>query len=129
VDKRRGAVKVHRIVFAVDCGPVINPDPLVAQFEGGGILALSTALKEQVMFSNGGVKSANYDDYSIMRMSEIPKIEVHIVESTDRVGGIGELPMPATAPSVANAIFDATGARVRRLPMDPETVLEALKRV
>jgi len=128
VDKSDGAVKVHRIVFAVDCGPVINPDPLVAQFEGGGILALSTALKEQVMFSNGGVKSANYDDYSIIRMSEIPKIEVHIVESTDRVGGIGELPMPATAPSVANAIFDATGARVRRLPMDPETVLEALKR-
>jgi isoquinoline 1-oxidoreductase beta subunit len=129
VDKSDGAVKVHRIVFAVDCGPVINPDPLVAQFEGGGILALSTALKEQVMFSNGGVKSANYDDYSIMKMSEIPKIEVHIVQSTDRVGGIGELPMPATAPSVANAIFDATGARVRRLPMNPETVLAAVKRV
>jgi isoquinoline 1-oxidoreductase beta subunit len=128
VDKSNGVVKVHRIVFAVDCGPVINPDPLVAQFEGGGIFALSTAMKEQVIFSNGGVKSANYDDYSILKMSESPEIEVHIVKSEDRVGGIGELPMPATAPSVANAIFDATGARVRRLPMNPETVLEALKR-
>jgi len=121
-------VRVHRIVFAVDCGPVINPDSLVAQIEGGIILALSTSMKEQVMFSNGGVKSANYDDYSILKMSETPEIEVHIIKSEDRIGGIGELGMPATAPSVANAIFDATGARVRHLPMNPETVLAALKR-
>lgn len=128
VDKSDGAVKVHRIVFAVDCGPVINPDPLVAQIEGGIILSLSTAMKEQIMFSNGGVKSANYDDYSILKMSETPEIEVHIIKSNDRIGGIGELGMTATAPSVSNAIYDATGARVRRLPMNPETVLAAVER-
>lgn len=128
VDKKDGVIKVHRIVFAIDCGPVINPDQLKAQIEGGSILALSTVLKEQVMFANGGAKSANYDDYETIKMSEVPDIEVHIVKSKDRMGGIGELGMPATAPSVANAIFNATGARVTRLPMTPERVLAAIKK-
>lgn len=128
VNKNDGAVEVHRIVFAVDCGPVVNLDPLVAQIEGGAVYALSTAMKEEVMFSNGGVKSANFNDYKICKMSEVPEIEVHIIRSRQRMGGIGELGMPATAPAVANAIFDATGARVRRVPMNPETVLAALRK-
>ena len=70
---------------------------------------------------------SNFDDYKLLKMSEVPDIEVHIVKSTEKIGGIGELGTPAVAPAVANAIFDATGARVRRLPMDAKTVLEAIK--
>jgi isoquinoline 1-oxidoreductase beta subunit len=128
VDKNTGKTNVHHVVAAVDCGPVINPGPLVEQIEGGIILALSTALKEEVKFSNGGVATSNFDDYPILRMSEVPEIEVHIVKSTDRIGGIGELGVPPLAPAVANAFFNATGVRIRRIPLTPKVVLEALKK-
>jgi len=128
VDKKDGKIKVHRIVYAVDCGPTVNPGPLVQQIKGGIILALSTVLKEDVKFENGGVKSANFDDYNVIRMSEVPEIEVHVVKSTEEIGGIGELGVPATAPAVANAFFKATGVRIRRLPLSPANVLEALKK-
>lgn len=127
VDRETGKVTVHRAVVAVDCGPVVNPDPLVAQIEGGVIMALSTALKEQVHFAKGGVASANFDDYPLLRLSEVPEIEVHIVPSTEKIGGIGELGVPALAPAVANAFTAATGVRVRRIPLDPATVKAALK--
>jgi isoquinoline 1-oxidoreductase beta subunit len=129
VDKATGKIKVHRIVAAVDCGPTVNPGPIVEQIKGGVILALSTVLKEEVRFENGGVKSANFDDYDVIRMSEVPEIEVHVVKSTDKIGGIGELGVPAAAPAVANAFFKATGVRIRRLPLTPATVLEAMKKV
>lgn len=129
VDKKTGSIKVHRIVFAVDCGPMVNPGPLVEQIQGGVILALSTTLKEQVHFANGGVKSANFDDYGVIRMSEVPEIEVHVVKSTEKIGGIAELGVPTTAPAVANALFKATGVRIRRLPLNPDTVLAALAKV
>ncbi len=127
VDGKTGVIKVHKVVAAVDCGPVINPGPLVEQIEGGIILALSTALKEEVKFAKGGVATSNLDDYPIIRMSEIPEIEVHTVKSTDRIGGIGELGIPATAPAVANAFFNATGVRIRRIPLTPERVLAAIQ--
>ncbi|HYA41536.1 MAG TPA: xanthine dehydrogenase family protein molybdopterin-binding subunit [Syntrophobacteraceae bacterium] len=129
VDKKNGKIKVHRNVIAVDCGPRVNPGPLVQQIQGGIILALSTTLKEQVHFANGGVKSANFDDYGVIRMSEVPDIEVHIVNSTEKMGGIGELGVPTTAPAVANAFFNATGVRIRRLPLSPGNVLAALTKV
>jgi len=128
VNQGNGAVKVNRIVAAVDCGPFVNPDTIKAQIEGGIIEALSTALKEEVMFSNGGVKSENFDDYKIIRMSEIPEIEVHIVKSTEPIGGIGEPGVPPLAPAVANAVFNATGARIRRIPLTPERVLAAIQK-
>jgi isoquinoline 1-oxidoreductase beta subunit len=127
VNETTGAVKVDRIVAAVDCGPVVNPDPLIAQVEGAVVMALGTALKEQVRFANGGPKSANFDDYKLMKMSDVPEIEVHIVKSTEAIGGIGEPGVPPTAPAVANAVFAATGARIRRIPLTPETVLAAIK--
>jgi isoquinoline 1-oxidoreductase beta subunit len=127
VDEKTGKIKVHKVVAAVDCGPVINPGPLVEQIEAGNIMALSTALKEEVNFAKGGVATSNFDNYPIIRMSEAPEIEVHIVKSTDRIGGIGELGIPAVAPAVANAVFNATGARIRRIPLTPERVLAALK--
>ena len=128
VDKKDGKIKVHRIVYGVDCGPTVNPGPITEQIRGGVILALSTVLKEEVQFANGGVKSANFDDYNVIRMSEVPEIEVHIVKSTERIGGIGELGVPATAPAIANAFFKATGVRIRRLPLSPSTVLASLKK-
>jgi isoquinoline 1-oxidoreductase beta subunit len=128
VDKNTGKIKVHKIVAAVDCGPVINPGPLVEQIEGGIILALSTTLKEEVKFAKGGVATSNFGDYPIIRMSEVPEIEVHVVKSTDKIGGIGELGIPALAPAVANAFFNATGVRIRHIPLTPNTVLQVLKK-
>jgi isoquinoline 1-oxidoreductase beta subunit len=127
VNEKDGHVKVNRIVAAVDCGLAVNPDTVEAQIQGGVINALSTALKEEVRFASGGVKSANFNDYGILRMSEVPDIEVHIVKGNDKMGGIGEPGVPPTAPAVANAFFNATGARIRRIPFTPERVLAAIK--
>jgi isoquinoline 1-oxidoreductase beta subunit len=128
VNEATGVFKVDRVVVAVDCGPVVNPGPLVAQIEGGVLMALSTVLREVIQFEKGGVKSSNFDSYKLLKMSDVPAIEVHVVPSTEKIGGIGELGVVALAPAVANALFDATGARVRRLPLDPKTVLGALKK-
>ena len=127
VDKSTGKIKVHKVFVAVDCGPVINPGPLVEQMESGIMIGLSTALKEQVKFAKGGVATSNYDDYPILRMSEAPEIEVHMIKSTDKIGGIGEPGVPPLAPAVANAVFNSTGVRIRRIPLTPEVVLAALK--
>ena len=127
VDEKDGKIKVHKIVLAIDCGPVINPDTVLAQAEGCVVMGLSSALKERTEFANGGVRSANFDDYKLLRMSEIPEIEVHIIKSTEEVGGIGEPPITPIAPAIANALFNLTGARVRRLPLDQKTVMGALK--
>ena len=91
-------------------------------------MGVSTALKEQVKFANGGPQSANFDDYKLIKMSEVPEIEVHIVKSTEPIGGIGEPGVPPAAPAVANAFFNATGVRIRRLPLDPATVREAIQK-
>ena len=123
-----GVVKVDRIVAAVDIGPVVNPNAVLAQIEGSIVEGVSTTLKEQVEFANGGVKSANFDDYKIIRMSEIPEIEVHIVKSKEQIGGIGEPGVPPLAPAVANAVFHATGARIRRIPLTPQRVLAAIQK-
>jgi isoquinoline 1-oxidoreductase subunit beta len=128
VNEKDGHVKVNRVVVAVDCGLAVNPLNVEGQIQGGVINALSTALKEEVRFANGGVKSANFDDYDVLRMSEVPDIEVHLVKGNDKMGGIGEPGVPPTAPAVANAFFNATGVRIRRIPLTPEVVLAALKK-
>ncbi len=127
VNERDGMVKVHRIVCAVDCGPVINPNIVTAQVEGSIIFGLSGALKEKISFAHGGVGSGNFHSYEILPMSETPEIEVHIVNDNAKLGGIGEPGVPPVAPSVANAVFAAAGIRIRRLPMKPEVVREAIK--
>ncbi len=129
VDRRSGKVKIHRVVCAIDCGPYVNPDTIEAQMLGAITMGVSAAFKEKVLFAEGGVKSANFFDYHLLRMSESFPVEVHIVDSDEAQGGCGEPGLPPAAPAVANAIFNATGARLRRLPMTPERVLEALKRV
>lgn len=128
VNEKDGQVKVNRVVLAVDCGLAVNPLNVEGQIQGGVINALSTALKEEVRFANGGVKSGNFDDYGILRMSEVPDIEVHLVKGNDKMGGIGEPGVPPTAPAVANAFFNATGVRIRRIPLTSKVVLDALKK-
>jgi isoquinoline 1-oxidoreductase beta subunit len=127
VDAKSGKIQVHRVDVAVDCGPVVNPDPLEAQIQGAVALGVSTTLFEEVQFADGGVASANFDDYRILRMSENPEVNVHIVESNDDIGGIGEPGIMPLAPAVANAVFNATGGRLRRMPFTPERVLAAIK--
>ena len=112
-----GEVHVHKIVCGVDCGRVINPDSVIAQMQGGVVFGLSAALKDEITFENGRVQQRNFHDYQMVRMNEAPEIEVHIMPSTEAPTGVGEPGVPPVAPAVANAIFAATGKRVRRLPI------------
>lgn len=113
-----GAPKVHRVVAAVDCGMTVNPQTIERQIEGGIVYGLSAALYGRIGFKDGRVEQGNFNDYPVMRMSEMPKVEVHILPSTEKPGGIGEPGTPPIAPAVANAIFAATGQRLRSLPFD-----------
>jgi isoquinoline 1-oxidoreductase beta subunit len=112
-----GEVKVHRVVCALDCGQVVNPDTVVAQIESGVIFGLTAALWQEITFDKGRVQQTNFGDYRVMRINETPKIEVHIVNSSDAPGGIGEPGTSAVAPALTNAIFAATGKRIRKLPV------------
>lgn len=115
-----GLPKVHRITAAVDCGPVVNPDLVRAQIMGGALFGLSEALGARLDFKAGRVVQGNFHDYPLLRMKDAPNVEVHIVENpTAPVGGIGEIGTPPIAPAVCNAIFAATGRRVRSLPILP----------
>ncbi len=118
-----GHVRVHRVVCAVHCGQVVNPRPLHEQVEGAIALALGFTLKHEITLRDGAVEQGNFTDYPILRMDEMPEVEVHVVPSTDPPTGIGEPPVPPLAAAVANAIFAATGKRVRRLPIRMEEVV------
>jgi isoquinoline 1-oxidoreductase beta subunit len=114
-----GSIRVHRIVCAADCGIVINPDTIAAQVEGGILFGLSAALYGAITFKNGRVQQGNFNDYRPVRMNEAPFIETHLVASAESPGGFGEAPTAAVAPAITNAIFAATGRRIRTLPIDP----------
>ncbi|ASY71785.1 hypothetical protein N181_21555 [Sinorhizobium fredii USDA 205] len=113
-----GGLKTERIICAVDCGQVINPDTVEAQIQSGIIYGLSAALYGRITVQNGAVVEGNFDDSPVLRINETPKIEVHIVPSSEAPGGIGEVGTPGVAPSLLNAIFMATGKRLRSLPID-----------
>jgi isoquinoline 1-oxidoreductase beta subunit len=112
-----GDVRVHRVVCAVDCGQSVNPDTIVAQMEGGIVFGASAALWDQITVEKGRVQQSNFGDYRVMRMNESPSIEVYIVNSRDEPGGIGEPGTAGIAPALANAVFAATGKRIRKLPI------------
>jgi isoquinoline 1-oxidoreductase beta subunit len=112
-----GEVRVHRLVCAVDCGIVVNPDTVKAQIEGGAIFGVSGALYGEVTLEKGRVQQSNYHDVRVLRINEAPAIEVHLVRSGQAPGGIGEPGTAVTAPAIANAIFAATGKRFRKLPL------------
>jgi isoquinoline 1-oxidoreductase beta subunit len=112
-----GAIKVHRVVCAIDCGRIVNPDTIRAQIEGGVAFGLSAALKEQVLLSGGVVRQRTFEDYPILTLAEMPQVEVLIVDSDADPGGVGEPGVAPVAPAVANAVAAATGVRLRVLPL------------
>ncbi len=120
-----GQIRVHTVVCAVDCGKYVNPDTIRAQMESGIVFGLSAALHGAITLKDGRVEQSNFHDYPLLRLDEMPEVEVHIVESKEKSGGIGEPGVPPIAPAVANAVFVLTGKRIRRLPMTPEVVKTA----
>jgi len=120
-----GQLRVHKITCAIDCGLAVNPDGVKAQMEGGIIFALTAFLYGEISFEKGQVKQRNFHDYKMLRMNESPVIEVHIVDSNEKMGGAGEPGVPPLAPAVANAIFAATGKRVRKLPLQAADLIKA----
>jgi isoquinoline 1-oxidoreductase beta subunit len=120
VSVRDGAVKVHRIVYAVDCGRPINPEGVRAQVESAAIYGLSAALHDAITIKGGRVEQSNFNGYEMPRMAETPKTEVYVVMSHEEPTGIGEPGLPVIAPAMCNAIFTATGKRIRRLPIRRE---------
>jgi isoquinoline 1-oxidoreductase subunit beta len=120
-DSQKGTVRVNRVVCAVDCGTVINPLGVEAQMQSAINFGLAQTLKSEITVSSGRVDQSNFHDYEVLRMNDAPRlIEVHILPSTEKPGGIGEPGVPAIAPAVANAILAATGKRLRRLPIRPD---------
>jgi isoquinoline 1-oxidoreductase beta subunit len=112
-----GALKVRRIVAAVDCGDVINPDTAAAQIEGGIVFGLSAALMSEITVQDGSVVQSNFWDYKVARLAHMPEIEVHFRRSRAPLGGLEEAGVPPVAPAIANAVFAATGKRMRKLPL------------
>jgi len=113
----QGMVRLERVVCAVDCGTVVHPDNAVAQIEGGVLFGLSAALYNEIIIENGRVRQSNFHDYRTLRMSEVPRFEVYLIPSGDEPGGLGETGTVGAAPALVNAIYAATGVRVRRLPV------------
>jgi isoquinoline 1-oxidoreductase beta subunit len=113
-----GAVKVDRVVCAVDCGTAVNPDIIAAQMEGGVGFGLSAALYGAITLKDGRVEQDNFNSYRVLRMSEMPKVEVHIMPSSEKPTGVGEPGVAPIGPAVANAIFAATGKPVHVFPLN-----------
>jgi isoquinoline 1-oxidoreductase beta subunit len=112
-----GRVRVHRVVSALDCGHVVNPLTIAIQTEGSIVYALSAALYGEITIKNGAAEQSNFKDYRVLHLSEMPKVETVILASGDFWGGVGEPPVPPLAPAVCNAVFAATGKRIRSLPL------------
>jgi isoquinoline 1-oxidoreductase subunit beta len=112
---RDGAVRVRRVVCAVDCGTVVNPDTVRAQIQGAIIFGITAAHYGEITLKDGRVEQTNFDTYQILRMNEAPAIEVHIAQSSGPPGGVGEAGTSAVVPAVTNAVFAATGKRLRKL--------------
>jgi CO/xanthine dehydrogenase Mo-binding subunit len=122
---KSGEVRVHRVVCAVDCGTVVNPDTVKAQIEGGIVFGISGALWGEITLKNGRVEQSNFNNYRLLRINETPAIEVHLVRNGEKPGGIGEPGTAVTAPALANAVFAATGKRIRKLPLKADKLRTA----
>jgi len=122
---KEGAVRVRRVVCAMDCGTVVNPDTVQAQIQSGIIFGATAALYGEITLKNGRVEQTNFDSYQMLRMNEAPAIEVHIVKSSESPGGMGETGTSAIVPAIANAVFAATGKRLRKMPVDASLLKQA----
>jgi len=112
-----GRVSVPRVLTVLDCGPVVHPDNARAQIEGAVAFALSHLLYEEITIEAGRVRQGNFDEYPVLGLGEMPEVEVVFMENEDAIGGIGEPGYPPLGPAVLNALYDATGRRIRRLPL------------
>jgi isoquinoline 1-oxidoreductase beta subunit len=121
-----GDVRVTRVVVAADVGKVINPDILLAQIQGGVIFGLTAVLHGKITFAGGRVEQGNFNDYRILRIDEVPSIEVHVAPSSENSGGIGEPGTVVVQPAVANAVFAATGVQLTRMPIDATLIAKAV---
>jgi len=113
-----GDIRVHRVTCAVDCGQPINPLGIEAQIQSGVAFGLGAALHSKLTFRDGRVEQSNFHDYRVLRLDEMPVVDVHIIKSHAKMGGIGEPGTPPIAPAVGNAVFALTGRRLRRLPFE-----------
>jgi isoquinoline 1-oxidoreductase beta subunit len=123
ISLEQGALKVHRIVCVVDCGQMINPRIVESQIESGIVFGLSAALWGEVTIAAGRVQQTNFNNYRLVRGNEMPEIDVHLVDSSEPPGGIGEPAVALVAPAICNAIFAATGKRIRSLPIGAQNLL------
>jgi isoquinoline 1-oxidoreductase beta subunit len=121
VSVEKGVIRVHRVVCAIDCGVAVNPESVRAQMESGIGFGLGAALHSKLSFKDGRVQQSNFHDYRVLRFDEMPVVEVHIVRSTEKMGGAGEPGVPPIAPAVANAVAALTGQRLRELPLALES--------
>jgi isoquinoline 1-oxidoreductase subunit beta len=126
LDRKTGIIRAHRFWVVLDPGIVVYPDSVVAQVEGGVIFGLSGTLKEQVSISAGQVQQNNFYDYPVLRMSEMPEIDIQVIATDNPPQGVGEATLPLVAPCIANALFKLTGKRFRALPLSPERVKKVL---
>jgi CO/xanthine dehydrogenase Mo-binding subunit len=120
----QGAVRVRRAVAALDCGIAVNPSSVEAQVQGGLIFGLSAALYSGITLKNGAIEQSNFHDYRILRINEAPLVEVYRITNNESPGGLGEVGTAIAAPALANAIFAATGVRLRELPIDPKRLVQ-----
>jgi isoquinoline 1-oxidoreductase subunit beta len=122
VDPKTGIVRAHKFWLALDPGIALNPDSVLAQTEGNVIFGLSQTLKEQVSITDGQVQQNNFYDYPVLRMSEMPEMDIQLMPTDNPAKGIGEAALPMVAPCVGNALFKLTGKRFRALPLSPERI-------
>ncbi len=118
VSKTGAALKIERVVTVIDCGIAVNPDNVKAQTEGNIVMALTAAIKDPITFKDGRVVESNFHNYRMLRINEMPKVEIHIMQNEEAPTGVGEPALPPLAPALCNAIFNLTGKRIRKLPFD-----------
>jgi isoquinoline 1-oxidoreductase beta subunit len=121
----KGKLRVHRIVCAIDCGPVVNPGTIRAQIEGGAVFRLTAALYGEITFEKERVRQRNFHDYPMLRINEAPEVEVHIVQSTERIGSVGEPGVLPVGPAMVQAAFALSGRRIRHLAIRTEDLKKA----
>ena len=126
LDRQSGLIKVHNVWAAIDCGVCVQPRNTIAQVEGGIIYGVGHVLREEITHVDGRVQQSNFSDYRVMRMEDIPNVEVEVVSTDNKPTGVGEDGVPLAGATIGNAFFALTGARLRELPMTPSRVLSAL---
>ena len=122
VSKQGKGVKIEKVVSVIDCGMTVNPNNVIAQTEGNIVMGLTAAIKNGITFKDGKAEQTNFHQYNVMRINEMPKTEVHIIQNQEAPSGVGEPGLPPIAPALCNAIFNLTGKRVRTLPFEIDNI-------